>query len=225
MPHNFHMGLFRLFTILALLVPLTSQAVIVNRVTEFEPHTKATAEDLNDEFDNIISAINGNLGPENFLVGSIASQNIVNGAITTDKIATGAVTSIKLAAATVSNSDDVTYSTDNTSFVAVTSLFATINTTGRPVHVRLAQGDAFPLSETGTIKTSGGGTPGGVLMFRLNGSANYYVPIEGTQELPCSAASFIDVPSSGANLYEVLVKNSVDGDFEIINCRLQLMEF
>lgn len=219
------MGLFRLFFILALLIPLTSQAVIVSRITEFEPHTKATAEDLNDELDNIISAINGNLGPENFLVGSIASGNIVDGAITTDKIATGAITSIKLAAAIVSDSADVTYATDDASFVTVPSLFASISTSGRPVHVRLAQGDEFPISQTGTIKTSGGGTPGGVLMFRLNGAAKYYVPIVGAQELPCSAASFIDVPSSGANLYEVLVKNSVDGDFEIINCRLQLMEF
>lgn len=93
------MTLLRLFSaILALTLP--AQAGLVTRITEFEPHIKVTADELNDEFDNIISAINGN----------IDSSNIAEGAIATGNIATSAVTNVKLAPAVYATSSGVTAS-------------------------------------------------------------------------------------------------------------------
>lgn len=82
-----------LFLALALTLHITSaQAIVVSRVTTFQPHTKAEADQVNAEFDNILDAINGNLETDNFLPGSVATSSLATGAVTSDKIADHTIT-------------------------------------------------------------------------------------------------------------------------------------
>lgn len=81
------------FLALLLTLSITSaQAIVVSRVTTFQPHTKAEADQVNAEFDNILNAINGNLETDNFLPGSVATSSLATGAVTSDKIADHTIT-------------------------------------------------------------------------------------------------------------------------------------
>lgn len=153
------------------LLSFTAHAVIVSRVTEFEPDTKAVAQDLNDEFDNIISALNGNLGPENFLGGGVGTANIATAAITTPKIADGAVTTIKIADLNVTtgkiatsaitrakafttdneiSSSSGTFTTTNVNLQNVTNLSASVTTTGGLIFVGM-MGDGNTGTNVGSV--------------------------------------------------------------------------
>lgn len=223
----------RLF-LLILLIPLASQAVTVSRVTEFEPHTKLLAEDLNDEFDNIISAINGNLGPENFAGGAVASSNIVDGAVVTSKLADGAVTIEKLASITPEVSSSASFSTDSTTYVNVTNLSTTITSTGRPIWVGLIWGDAIWTPELGEIAvTSSSYSATGYVNFHISNATRNVVIIGGSGHLdsanfgaryPCATAQFIDFQPAGTYTYQVRVKADDDETIYVTNCKLQAFE-
>ncbi len=71
--HNLSMGKFLL---LGLLFCLNAEAVQVSRITEFEDNTRIRADQVNDEFDNIISAINDNDGSVyNRRIGCVLTGN------------------------------------------------------------------------------------------------------------------------------------------------------
>jgi hypothetical protein len=78
------------------LLSLSAQAGTVSRLYDFEPGTKAQADQVDAELDNIISTINGNIDTSNLSTGAIDTPNIANSAITTAKLADGAVTNAKL---------------------------------------------------------------------------------------------------------------------------------
>lgn len=227
------MGLKRLF-LLILLIPLTSQAVTVSRVTEFEPHTKLLAEDLNDEFDNIISAINGNLGPENFAGGAVASSSIVDGAVVTSKIADGAVTIEKLASVTPEVSSSASFSTDSTTYVNVPDLSTTITSTGRPIWVGLVWGDAIWTPEQGEVAVLASSfSAKGFLNFHISNSTRNVVIIGGAGHFdassfaasyPCETAQFIDFQPAGTYTYQVRVKAYDDETIYVTNCKLRAFE-
>lgn len=81
------------FLALALTLHITTaHAIVVSRITTFEPHTKIEADQVNAEFDNILNAINGNLETDNFLPGSIATASLATGAVTSDKVANNTLT-------------------------------------------------------------------------------------------------------------------------------------
>jgi len=63
-----------------------ARAATVSRVTDFVPNTKAEADEVDAEFDNIISAINGNLDSENIRDGGIATADLATGVVTSDKV-------------------------------------------------------------------------------------------------------------------------------------------
>lgn len=71
---------------------LHASAGTVSRVTDFVPGTKAEADEVDAEFDNIISAINGNLDADNLAAGAIATAQIGNSAITSQKILDNTIT-------------------------------------------------------------------------------------------------------------------------------------
>lgn len=86
--------------LLAFILPTMASAVVVSRVTDFIPNTKAEADQVDAEFDNIISAINGNLN----------SENVLDGGISTADLATASVISAKIANATIVLDDIATNS-------------------------------------------------------------------------------------------------------------------
>lgn len=68
---------------------------LINKPTTFTANTTAKASEVNDDFDTIYNAFNGN----------ISGANLADGAITTAKIADSAVTSAKIAAGTIVAAD------------------------------------------------------------------------------------------------------------------------
>lgn len=83
-----------------LLLALPAEAGTISRLYDFEPGTKAEADKVDAEFDNIIATVNGNLDSDNFADGAIATADIAASAVIASKIAAGAVTLPKLATGT-----------------------------------------------------------------------------------------------------------------------------
>lgn len=125
-----------LLPLLVLLVSFQSNAGTVSRLTTFEPNTKAQADEVNAEFDNIISTINGGIDSTNITDGSIATADVAASAITAVKIASYTITQVKMGSvgqqlsSLVSNTSVVGLSTANIATV-------TLSTYGRPVFVGL----------------------------------------------------------------------------------------
>lgn len=212
------MTLLRLFSALlcfSLVAP--ASAAVISRITVFEPHIKVTADELNDEFDNIISAINGN----------ISSANIAEGGVSTANIATSAVTNVKLAPVVYATSSSVTFATVNATLATPGStspaLSATLTLTGkRAVKVLLQSHNDLSTCVPGfnnlgqiTVKNFAGGeeariwgvlyrnatriaeaSVGGFTVASNTANKTFYAPLSGF--------GFIDTPSSGGSTsYEV----------------------
>jgi hypothetical protein len=208
----------RLLALFSLFLPIPAQAAVVTRITEFEPHIKVTADELNNEFDNIISAINGNLD----------SSNISGGGIATGNIATGAITQVKMAPSNWATSNGVTASTANGTIGGPGSTSPTLTTvltlTGtRAVRIGLQSHDNLSSCVPGTnplgmisIDSIAGGTgdviaavlyrngirvsevkSGGMTIANSGADAKvFYAPVGGI--------NFFDIPSAGGSTsYEV----------------------
>lgn len=80
-----------------LLFALTANAGTISRLYDFQPGTKAEADKVDAEFDNIIGTVNGNIDSTNILDGSIATADLGSSVVTTVKINNNAVTLVKLA--------------------------------------------------------------------------------------------------------------------------------
>lgn len=76
---------------------LTASAGTVSRLYDFEPGTKAEADKVDAEFDNIISTLNGNINSANILDGGIATADLGTNSVTGVKIVDGAITRSKVA--------------------------------------------------------------------------------------------------------------------------------
>jgi hypothetical protein len=85
-----------LFLLISLL-PAFAYGTTVSRVTDFVPNTKAEADEVDAEFDNIISAINGNLDSDNIRDGGIATSDLATGAVTEEKVSQHTLTLTSIA--------------------------------------------------------------------------------------------------------------------------------
>lgn len=90
---------------LLLLSTITASAGTVSRLYDFEPGTKAEADKVDAEFDNIISTLNGNINSANILDGGIATADLGSNSVTTAKINDAAVTTAKIGTGAVTNSN------------------------------------------------------------------------------------------------------------------------
>lgn len=75
----------------------TAIAGTVSRLYDFEPNTKAEADKVDAEFDNIISTINGNINSDNILDGGVATADLASNSVTNAKLNNDAVTITKMA--------------------------------------------------------------------------------------------------------------------------------
>lgn len=226
------MTLLRLFSVL-LALTLPAQAGLVTRITEFEPHVKVTADELNNEFDNIISTINGNIDSSNIAAGGIATANL----------ATGSITNVKLAPSNYATSSGVTVASMTSTSVGSPSstspaLSATLTITGtRAVKITLQSFSDLSSCVPGvngrgfvTVTNVASGTGDAVwgVLYRnavrvQDAAAGGYTLASNTAEknfyAPLSGFSFIDTPSSGGSTTYEIKFYSTDSNAPIhVNC-------
>lgn len=155
--------------------------------------------------------VSGGITGSNIASFTVDSSNIAVAAITTLKIANGAIISSNIATGGVSRSNLQPVgqqissscgaaSTGSTSYVAVTNLSVTINTSGRPVMVFL-QPDGAGVS---SLFTSAGGNPfyaikrGSTIIGEFTGQ-----PGTNPAITPVSEVTILDTPSAGTYTYTV----------------------
>lgn len=217
----------RVFLLLGLLFPLASGAVVVSRQTVFEPDTPAIADDLNNEFDNIISAVNGNLD----------GQNIAQNAIATGNLATASVTKPKLGAlGQIFTAPPPKASNSTTTLAFVPNLTANITVDHRPVWVGLQPSGAGPGRVSYTHGGGGATSNSSTITFQRDfatvnqsyvGIRNITNPTNSTAlNLPCSAFWFIDVPGGGPHNYTAAFQTATadSGIVTVENCILAVLE-
>jgi hypothetical protein len=138
--------------IFLILLSLRAEAGTVSRLTDFTPGTKAEADEVDAEFDNIISTLNGNINSVNILDGGIVTADLATASVTADKITSYTITQVKMGSlgqqlSSLISSQSVTgFSTENAASV-------TLSTYGRPVFVGLIPSSAAS-SDTSTIVVS-----------------------------------------------------------------------
>lgn len=216
-----------------------ARGVVVSRINEFEAGTPIVADDLNEEFDNIIDAINGNLTTENFPNLSIATSNIATASVTTDKLNNGAVTRAKLAAVAQSiTSSSSVFDTNSEVEVEVTNLSTTIVSNGRPVWVGLqsAGGTSAPgrityrsngIAATGSAAFVSFRRAGATVNQAFVGAHDITAPTNDTNiSVPCSTFWFLDVPASGSQAYTTHARTATsdNGFLTVENCKLVVFE-
>lgn len=69
----------------------------LSRLYDFQPETVIKSQEVDDEINQIIAEINGNIDTVNIADLAITAAKIVSGAVSTDHLAAGAVTNVKLA--------------------------------------------------------------------------------------------------------------------------------
>lgn len=222
-----------LFAIFAVFYATASQAVVISRLYDFQPDTPAEAEKVNDEFDNIIDAVNGNLSSENILAGSIATASI----------ATAAVTHAKMGALghQISSSSGNSYRGSDIE-AAIPNLTGNITVVSRPVWVGLQPAGGTSSPGRVLYHNGGAGTAtdnAAMISFRRIGSvgaeatvnqAYFGVRQTGTQnhiaQYPCSSFWFLDNPGAGPFNYTAYFRIAT-GDSGIVsveNCKLVIFE-
>ncbi len=217
----------RLFALLlSLLIALPAQAVVFSRITVFQPNTPIKSADVNGEFDNIISGLNGNLDAVNLGSGAFATANIANNAITTAKIAPGAVTTDKIATGGVQTSNilagaitqvtraaltQATSNTTNTILVLATAdteiASTNITTVGRPVFVQFVSNSINSTAVNsltngvGAIHLQGGNAGGAYLTFLRDG-ATQNVAYVRTASASFATTVQTDIPCSSLSFID-----------------------
>lgn len=216
--------------IAAMLFASSSEAVVVSRLYDFEPDTPAEAEKVNAEFDNIISAINGNLN---------GTDNIAQSAISTGNIATAAVTQVKLGAKgeQVSDSSGIAQRSSDSAGL-VPNLVGNLTVVSRPVFVGLQAAGGSSAPGRVTYRHNGGGATDNAayVSFQRDVVTVNQIGI-GARSItsaaddifvsyPCSAFSFIDVTTAGPHNYTASfrVASSDSGIISVENCKLVLFE-
>lgn len=218
----------RLFALLILLIPFPAQAVVVSRQYVFEADTPAQADQVNAEFDNILSAINGNLD---------GATNLSQNAIATGNIATAAVTISKMAALGQQiSSPPPSASSSSQNLSLVPNLTANITVDHRPVWVGLQPSGSGPGSVS--YLHGGGGATGNSAFITFQrdqatanqtaiGARNLTSPTNSVLEnLPCSAFWFLDVPGAGPHNYTAAFQTATgdNGIVTVQNCKLAVFE-
>lgn len=245
----------RILAILALLAFLAApaQAITLSRVTTFEAGTPIEADDMNAELDQIVDAINGNLGLDNLVAGAIATANIATAAVTTDKINNSAVTTAKIADSNVTRAklgvlgEQISSSTSNVERsspveLAIPNLTGNLTASGvRPVWVGLmaASSTTGPLPGRISYRHTGGGATDNAAYINFRKDFATYnmaavggrLPDTGTADVfvsyPCSTFWFLDpAPTAGPHNYTAYYRIATDdsGIIAVENCKLVVFE-
>jgi len=206
-----------------------AHGVVLSRLYDFQSGTPAESDQVNAELDNILSGINGNLNSDNFLDGGIATADI----------ATASVTQIKLGAKgeQISASSDLVQRSA-TSEALVPNMVNNITVVSRPVFVGLQSAGGSSAPGRVSYRHNGGGATDNAayVSFQRDVATVNQVAIGARSitnstddifiSLPCSAFSFIDVPSVGPHNYAAAfrVATGDSGIISVENCKLVVFE-
>lgn len=197
----------------------------------FSPGTKIVASQVNQNFNDILGALNGNLNTDNILDGGIATQDLADQIITNAKIvpltiATGSLAQhsvdySKLASANVVESQFSPFGTgqDQSGIIASATI---VLSDDRPVLVFVTN------NATGSVVSDYGNSIAGWEIqtgIRRDGATKSVVEAAGSSSLqPCSSYfHWIDRPGIGTHVYSLM--NIIPGTTsQFRNCRLQLQE-
>lgn len=234
--HNISMR-FILPVLLAFLAT-SSHAGTISRLYDFEPNTKAEADKVDAEFDNIIDTVNGNLDSENFLDGGIATadlgSNVViaakinDGAVIAGKLGTSAVATANIASAAVTKEKLATANIVSSIGNGATNLgglsgpttgqfaTATITTVGRPVLAQLTGADQIVDCSGGVAVATRDSyvyANGDTLRldFFVNSATRSTVKFgisSGQIFYPCSSISQVIHDPAGTYTYRINVRNN-----------------
>lgn len=223
-----------IFAIIALLWATAAPAVTVSRIYDFQPDTPAEADKVDAEFDNIISALDGNLSSVNIAAGGIATANLATASVTTTKM--GAQNR------TVSTSSGVAQR-DATTDSVVPNLTGSITVISRPVFVGLQAIGGLSAPGRISYRHNGGGATdnSAYVSFRRVGLTGSLATVNQTsvgarsitssaddilEQLPCSSYWFIDNPGAGPYTYEAdfRIATADSGIITVENCQLVLFE-
>ena len=220
--------------LLAISLAIPASAGTVSRIYDFQPHTKAQAEQVDAELDNLLATINGN----------IDSVNLNSAAVATANLATASVTHAKMGPLghQVSGSSG-NYERASAVEGLITNLTANITVVTRPVWVGLQPTeDAYSPGSISYRHGSGGATDNtAFISFRRAGldgvqATRNMSAIVGRNitnstnntliSLPCSAFWFLDEPGAGPFGYHAYarVASGDDGFIKVTNCKLVVFE-
>lgn len=225
----------RLFAILlALLLSLDLQAGTVSRLYNFEADTPAEADKVDEELDNIISEINGNLSSANFLDGGIATADIASYSVTKAKMGPLGH-QISSSSAFVERSSQLE--------AAIQNMTTNLTVVSRPVFVGLmAEDGAAAPGQISYRNGAGGGfvatDNAAYITFQRDQATKNMMAINArvvselvsshnvTIALPCSAFWFIDTPDPGPHNYTAFFRTATNnnGIIQVENCKLVVFE-
>lgn len=227
-----------------LLLSLSADAGTVSRLYDFEPNTKAQADQVDAELDNIISTINGNIDTSNLSIGAFGTSNIQNYSITTIKLVTASVTAEKMAAASVTNSNlgtaNLVLSSASGSYITDASIpeigfvTATVTTSGRPISVKLVPNQDAASSYFRVTSSASTNYFGAVYVY-LDGTrkSNIAFSQEGSTRAldgyfsPCSSVVDEVFGSLAAGTHTVtasVIVSTNNTKAYVTNCKLQVWE-
>ncbi len=230
----------RAILLLLLLFSAPAMAGTVSRLYDFEPNTKAQADQVDAELNNIISTINGNLDTSNLAIGAFGTSNIKNYSITTIKLVTDSVTTAKIADGAVtpsklSTANYVTASISNGMTITGTSgiaqiASATITSYGRPIVAKLTRKGVT----ASNILVTGSGTFSTVTyeMFldsvRMGYVTRQYYGLAATPwslYTPCTdVGEFVTTPAPGSHTVTASAYMQFSNGITFFGCALSLFE-
>lgn len=214
---------------LSFLLAFSAQAGTVSRLFDFQPHTPAQADQVDAELDNILSTLNGNINSDNLLDGGIATADIASYAVTQAKLgpkgqqissSSALVESASVLESLVQNM------TDNITVIS-RPVFVGLQASGSgPGGVTYRNGGTAATSNVAYISFNRDQATVNQLMVNARVVSSYLATQNVTVALPCSAFSFIDVPTAGPHNYTASfrVATNDSGVIQVENCKLVVFE-
>lgn len=227
------------FLLLLLLWTAPANAVVVSRLYNFEAGTPIEADQVDAEFDNILSAVNGNLQSDNLAANAVATANLATASVTTAKLQDYSVTQVKLGSKGQQiSSSSGTFQSSSVVESQITNLSGSLAVYSRPVFVGLQSEGGASAPGGITIRNNGLGATdnAAIISFRRDSATVNQAMITGRSitnssddiytVVPCSSFWFIDVPTSGTHSYAAYYRLATgdSGIVSVVNCKLVLFE-
>lgn len=211
----------------------STDAATASVTYSFSAGQKIVASQVNTNFNDLISTLNGNLNTDNFLDGGIATADlgssvvttakINDSAVTTAKINDAAVTAAKLASANIVTADAAPFGTGQIDGIVASASITT--SAGRPIRISFGNVNN-PLTSSWFGNNSGSGEI--QTSFRINGSTQSTVVAAFNSTafvLPCSSFfNEIHTPGVGTHRFDFIVAFSAGQKSNFTNCKIQLQE-
>lgn len=219
----------------------TANAATASVTYTFSSGQKIVASQINQNYNDILGAINGNLNSDNLLDGGVATADLASSAVTTAKIADSNVTTAKIADSGVTQiklgAANYTLATGSgvaASFAAtgsVTLFTPVITKVSRPIVVSIEPAPYSVGSRANLQRVAGGAGSTAEFFLEVNGATKTSVLVGGgssadTLIVPCSGLlHYTDVEGSAGDRVYTLKALALGADnWTMRDCRLVVRE-